>query len=279
MEGINFFNIVKFFLLLFGIFLCLILAYFVLNFVNNGFELNKNIFLDVATTTLDVKNMTYVVSGETFNLKNGRAENIDISSSATKNILMTFGEPVIGDLNGDGIKDVAVLLENNPGGSGSFFYAVLVLSNGKTFKPTNSMLLGDRIAPQTVEIQNGQAVYNFAERKAGEPFTNQPSIGKSVWVYYDKKTGEIGELVKNFEGESAISLTEAEAKVIAERSCIKGGEALGLGTHNKNTQTWWFDANLNSTKLGCNPACVVDEKTKTAEINWRCTGLIVPQQQ
>lgn len=68
-------------------------------------------------------------------------------------------------------------------------------------------------------------------------------------------------------------LSEAEARAIAEKSCIKGGEALSSGIYNKNSETWWFDANLNSTREGCNPACVVDEKTKTAEINWRCTGV------
>jgi hypothetical protein len=71
-------------------------------------------------------------------------------------------------------------------------------------------------------------------------------------------------------------LTEPEARVIAERSCIKGGGALEAGIHNISTKTWWFDANLNATREGCNPACVVGEVTKTAEINWRCTGLITP---
>lgn len=72
-------------------------------------------------------------------------------------------------------------------------------------------------------------------------------------------------------------LTEAQARVIAEKSCIKGGEALTTGIYNANTKTWWFDANLNATRENCNPACVVNEVTKTAEINWRCTGLIVPK--
>ena len=72
---------------------------------------------------------------------------------------------------------------------------------------------------------------------------------------------------------SASELTEAEAKIIAEKTCIKGGESLDPGYYNENTKTWWFDANLNVTREGCNPACVVSEETKTAEINWRCTGL------
>jgi len=70
---------------------------------------------------------------------------------------------------------------------------------------------------------------------------------------------------------------EAEARIIAEHSCIKGGEALKSGSYNSETKTWWFDANLNATRPGCNPACVVDAMTKNAEINWRCTGLIPPQ--
>ncbi|HXK38200.1 MAG TPA: hypothetical protein VJ579_03985 [Candidatus Paceibacterota bacterium] len=71
-------------------------------------------------------------------------------------------------------------------------------------------------------------------------------------------------------------LTEAEARVIAEASCVKGGEVLAAGTYNPNSKTWWYDANLNATRPGCNPACVVSEETKTAEINWRCSGLSAP---
>ncbi len=69
-------------------------------------------------------------------------------------------------------------------------------------------------------------------------------------------------------------LSETKARAIAEKSCIKGGEALSSGTYNPNSKTWWFDANLNATRPGCNPACVVSEETNTAEINWRCTGLL-----
>jgi hypothetical protein len=68
-------------------------------------------------------------------------------------------------------------------------------------------------------------------------------------------------------------LSEIEARAIAEKSCIKGGKTLTAGIYNKNSKTWWYDANLNSVREGCNPACVVSEEKKTAEINWRCTGL------
>jgi len=79
-------------------------------------------------------------------------------------------------------------------------------------------------------------------------------------------------------GQPTSSIPESQARTIAEKACIKGGEALSAGTYNEITKTWWFEANLNATQPGCNPACVVDEATKTGEINWRCTGLIVPNQ-
>jgi len=68
-------------------------------------------------------------------------------------------------------------------------------------------------------------------------------------------------------------LSEQEAGKIAESVCIKDGESLSRGYYNENSGTWWFDANLNSAPYGCSPACVVSEETRTAEINWRCTGL------
>lgn len=69
------------------------------------------------------------------------------------------------------------------------------------------------------------------------------------------------------------SLSASEARAIAEKTCIKSGESLAGGVYNENSKTWWFDANLNTDLSGCRPSCVVSEKTKTAEINWRCTGL------
>ncbi len=41
---------------------------------------------------------------------------------------------------------------------------------------------------------------------------------------------------------------------------------------NEGTGTYWI--NLNLTKQGCSPACVINVETQKAEINWRCTGLL-----
>ncbi len=42
-------------------------------------------------------------------------------------------------------------------------------------------------------------------------------------------------------------------------------------TCNEGTKTYWVD--LDMERPGCAPACVIDVVDKSAEINWRCTGL------
>jgi hypothetical protein len=96
------------------------------------------------------------------------------------------------------------------------------------------------------------------------------AIGMVIFLIFDNDR-----TAKNVNGPA---MTEAEARVIAEQNCIKGGDALSAGTFNENSKTWWFDANLNATRPGCNPACVVSAENKTAEINWRCTGAVLPEQ-
>jgi hypothetical protein len=89
----------------------------------------------------------------------------------------------------------------------------------------------------------------------------------SIFIFTGSSCGK-----KTSTNSSKSLLTENAAEKIAENTCIKDGETLGAGSYNEGTKTWWFDANLNSTQEGCSPACVVDDVTKMAELNWRCTG-------
>lgn len=159
----------------------------------------------VSTPVSGPKMTSYKIDGETYTLVNGTATKNIVPDSTSVNTLTTFGEPVSGDLDGDGDADAAVLLSLSTGGSGIFYYAVLVLNTNGEYKSTNTLFLGDRIAPQTVEIREGHAVYNYAERRADEPMTAQPSLAKTLWVQLDKATSEIGEWVKDFEGEVYVS--------------------------------------------------------------------------
>lgn len=154
---------------------------------------------EVSTST--PKTASYKIDGETYSLVDGTATKSSAPDSVSVNTLSLFGEPVFGDLDGDKDDDAVVLLSLTTGGSGIFYYAALVRNMGGVYESTNTLFLGDRIAPQTVEILEGHAVYNYAERRADEPMSAQPSMAKTLWIQLDKATSEIGEWVKDFEGE------------------------------------------------------------------------------
>jgi len=116
----------------------------------------------------------------------------------------------------------------------------------------------------------------FPERKIITSFAECGAAGNPVMESYPRLCRADGKTFTEVITPKS-SLTEAQARVIAEKACIKGGEALSTGVYNEGTRTWWFDANLDSVHEGCNPACVVSEETQFAEINWRCTGLVIPK--
>lgn len=67
---------------------------------------------------------------------------------------------------------------------------------------------------------------------------------------------------------------EDALSIAQESGCLAEGGSLipDSALYNPNTKTWWIDLDLE--RQGCSPACVVDDRTGTAEINWRCTGLV-----
>ncbi len=122
--------------------------------------------------------------------------------------LAYFGNEVRGDIDSDGDEDIAFLVTQSPGGSGTFYYLAGAINNGGKYTGTNLMLIGDRIAPQTTEYrdlgapQGARVIVNFAERKPDEPFTTRPSVGRSIFAKYSAASNDFGEVVQDFEGES-----------------------------------------------------------------------------
>ncbi len=69
-----------------------------------------------------------------------------------------------------------------------------------------------------------------------------------------------------------------EAVEIARNSgCLDAAQLKRCYVCNENTGTWWLDLTMDEPQPGCAPACVVDVNSKTAEINWRCTGALPPE--
>jgi len=149
------------------------------------------------------KDATYVIDGQVITLKDGVAEMPAAPGSATKIVTRYFGNEVKTDLNKDGREDVAFLLTQETGGTGTFYYVVAALNTETGFEGSQALFLGDRIAPQTTEKgPNASVVVNYADRGAGEDFAVRPSVGKSIRLLLDPATMQFGEVAQDFEGEA-----------------------------------------------------------------------------
>jgi len=147
-------------------------------------------YLDIMTSYKDI---AVEIDGTSIVLSNGQAEMESAPGSSIKIITRYFGNEAFGDLNGDGKDDIAFLLTQETGGSGTFFYIVVAIQTKTGYEGTNAVYLGDRIAPQSTTILNGEILVNYAERKLGEPFTTQPSLGVSK--YFKVQAGKLIETI------------------------------------------------------------------------------------
>src|SRR5579872_5400165 len=101
------------------------------------------------TSPANYKTASYTIDGKTIALVNGYAAVPAAPGSASQVVTQYFGNDAFGDLTGNGTKDVAFLITQNSGGSGTFYYVVAALQTSSGYVGTNAVLLGDRIAPQT----------------------------------------------------------------------------------------------------------------------------------
>lgn len=148
------------------------------------------------------KNATYLIDEKPVTLVDGKASIEIVSGSASKQAVSVFGQPAYGDIDGDGDQDAVLLLVSDSGGSGTFYYAAIAANIGGVYKGTDAILLGDRIAPQTFDIQGNKAIVNYAVRPMGAPMTARNSEGKSLYLQFNPKTFRLIQIAPNFEGEA-----------------------------------------------------------------------------
>jgi hypothetical protein len=104
-------------------------------------------------------------------------------------------------------------------------------------------------------------------------------VGGGILGYYYSWIKELDERLVELELKlPETKIQKEEALDIAQQStdCSMAGILTDEINYNAITKTWWINLERmpELEKDGCNPACVISEKTRTAEVNWRCTGLI-----
>lgn len=125
----------------------------------------------------DPLNGTYKVDGQDVTFVNGKSEREIFTGNASKTMTSIFGQPVVGDLNNDGQTDQIFFVSQETGGTGIFFYVVAAVNKGGKYVGTSAVFLGDRIAPQNINIQDGIAAVNYATRREDESMTVSASVG------------------------------------------------------------------------------------------------------
>lgn len=131
---------------------------------------------------------TYSLDGLEVTLRDGRFDEPAAPGAASRTTLSVFGSPVYGDLDGDQDRDAAVILVHQGGGSGTFYYLAAALVEDRGYRGSNALLLGDRIVPGFVRINNRNIIADFLEREVSQPFSAAPTIAVSRYAFIDGHT-------------------------------------------------------------------------------------------
>jgi hypothetical protein len=133
----------------------------------------------------DPLDSTYWIDGREIRLRDGRFEMPAAPGSAAKITVSVFDTPAFGYLEGDGEIDAAVILVYQGGGSGTFYYIAAALNRADGYEGTNAVLLGDRVMPHAVRIENRVIIADFSDRARGEPMAARPTIDVTKHLYLD----------------------------------------------------------------------------------------------
>lgn len=128
----------------------------------------------------DPMNASYRLEGESVRLRHGRAATVMEAGAASQQKTRVFGEPVVGDLDGDEEDDAALILVSDAGGSGSFYYVAVARHGQESDQGSNAVWLGDRIVVRDIAIRNGLLIVRYLDRRSDEPMVAPPVLARTM---------------------------------------------------------------------------------------------------
>lgn len=168
-----------------------------------------------------------------------------------------FGKPIPADINHDGFSDYVLWFSYLNNNSETLYFIAGAINTADGYVGTNAVLLGTDIAPQTLGVQNGIIVANYAQRKEGESVTVSPSVGASRYF--------------RIENGSLIETTEPVRVLSPDDGCLSVGgkfdsenmECLSISKEQCGT----IGGDFNT----CASACRNDPKAKMCTL--QCVGV------
>jgi len=118
---------------------------------------------------------TYRIEDEEVALRNGVATKELVLGAASQAVTRVYGKPVFADLTGDNVDDAALILTQNTGGSGTFFYAVVAIRDGEGYLGSDAVYLGDRITVDDVSIEHEITTVQYRTYKEEQSFADEPA--------------------------------------------------------------------------------------------------------
>ncbi|MFC1649797.1 hypothetical protein ACFL2C_03755 [Patescibacteria group bacterium] len=155
-------------------------------------EVNSETVMQTVMSPSHPLNATYIIEGSEVHISDGKHEE-EIPGSSASILTSIWGTPQNLDIEGNIQNFWAVTLNQDPGGSGNFYYIAGCVGGGQACLGTNAVLLGDRITMRSIEIESdGTVVVNYADRPEGSAMAENPSIAVTrLFVVVDDTLKEV----------------------------------------------------------------------------------------
>ena len=129
------------------------------------------------------KNATYRIDDREITLTDGYASIELATDSASRLETRIEGDPYIADLNEDGYTDSVLILTQNGGGSGTFYYVAVAFADGENaFQGSNALYLGDRIVVDNVTFADGVITVAYTSHSDEQAMTDEPDTKRNLYV-------------------------------------------------------------------------------------------------